>query len=88
MESYSLELLLPLPQLVHMRVGRDLYVCRSPTPISRMQGGLISLVRGDVVSTRDMPLEGHLVVRVVDDVCHEAVARGVVAPLTGHRVRD
>jgi hypothetical protein len=89
MESYSLEVLLSLLQLVHTRVGRDLYVCLSPMPISRMRGeGLVSPVRGDAVSTRDVPLGGHLAVRVVDDVCHEAFTRGVVASLTGHRVRD
>jgi hypothetical protein len=41
MESCGFELLLPLPQLVHTRVGRDLCVRHSPVPIGRMRGSLI-----------------------------------------------
>jgi hypothetical protein len=38
MESRSLKLLLPLPQLVHTLAGWDLCVRHSPAPISRVRG--------------------------------------------------
>jgi hypothetical protein len=37
MESRGFELLLPLPWLVHTRVGRDFCVRHSPAPIGRMR---------------------------------------------------
>jgi hypothetical protein len=59
---------------------RDLCVRCSPAPISRVWGSLVPPVRGVVVGSCDVPFEGRLVVRVVDDVRHETFARGVVAP--------
>jgi hypothetical protein len=88
MESCGLKLLLPLPQLVHMLVGRDLCVHRSPTPINRMRGSPVPPIRGAVVGTHDKPFGDHLVVRVIDDVRHETFTRGVVAPLTRDKIGD
>jgi hypothetical protein len=72
MESRGFELLLSLPQLVHMWVGRDFRIRRSPMTVSRMRGSPVPPVRGAVVGTRDVSLEGHLTARVVNDVHHEA----------------
>jgi hypothetical protein len=38
MESYSFKPLLLLPELVHTRVGRDVYVRHSPVPIGSCGG--------------------------------------------------
>jgi hypothetical protein len=55
MESCGFELLLLLPQLVHTRVGQDLCVRRSPTPIGRIRGSPIPPMRGAIVGTLKGP---------------------------------
>jgi hypothetical protein len=88
MESRGFELPLSLPQLAHMRVGRDLRIRRSPMPISRMWGSPVSPMRGTIVGTRTASLGGCLSVRVVSDLRHETITRGVVAPLARGRIGD
>jgi hypothetical protein len=88
MESRGFELLLPLLQLVHTSVGRDFCVRRSPAPIDRMRGSPIPPMWGTIIGTHDMSFGGHLTVRVVNDLRHEAFVRGVVAPLARGKIRD
>jgi hypothetical protein len=45
-------------------------------------------MKGVVVDTCDVSFEGCLSVRVVDDIRHEAFARGVVTPLIGGKIGD
>jgi hypothetical protein len=43
---------------------------------------------GTIIGTHDMSFGGHLTVRVVNDLRHEAFVRGVVAPLARGKIRD
>jgi hypothetical protein len=76
MESCCFELSLLLPQLVYTWVGQDFCVCHSSTPIGRMQGSPVPPMRGAVIGIRNVSFKGRFTVRVINDLRHEAFARG------------
>jgi hypothetical protein len=51
-------------------------------------GSPVHPMRGTIVGTHDVSLGGHLMVRVINDVYHEAFTPGVVAPLARGEIRD